>query len=130
MREEEVVLRPGTLVKRPLVVLIAVPALLSMMAVIYIAFGAATMEFKYGCVSRDTEYPPVITAAYRDICPWGWVGPTLGVAGLIALLCRQRCTVGALALYIGFVAVFTTLWLTVTLLAFYLGNRHFSIIIG
>lgn len=124
---EQNVLRMGTLITRPLVTIIGTAVLCCLTVVVYFSIEAATLEFTMSVVNRDKgfyEMPPYV-ARYRQIYSWGWCAPIGGLLGLTLLVCRKKCTLGALVVYIAVTCLFTAIWLTLTLFVFYLGNQCF-----
>jgi len=125
MREVQAVLRAETRVGRRLIALAAVPALCSMTLVVFGSYFAGTLEFTRVWPPKDPECLPALTVLYGNAYAWGWLAPPMSVAALLWLLYRGSCGIGTLVAFIGLVGVFTTLWLTFTLLALYVGNQTF-----
>jgi len=124
---EEQLLRPGTLIARPLVAIVGISALCCMTVVVYFSVEAANLEFGSSVTNsnKPAHHMPAAVADYRAVYSWAWYAPIGGLLALTVLVCRRKCTLGGLIAYIALTCLFTTIWLAVTLFAFYLGNQCF-----
>lgn len=119
-------------VERRLALLVLFTPTLCLLLVVFVACGAATMEFERKWVPEDPEYrkdfrtySPIIYVFYSDVYAYAWGAPVLAVIWAAWLLRKPYCSLRSLALYVAILCVFITFWVLFTLLAFYLGNQTF-----
>ena len=119
-----------TVVSRCFIVITVVPALCAMTFVVFASYFTGYFEFTMALPiwARKLGSLPQVAEWHRYLYAWGWLGPALSSLAAIVLVCRRQCTLGALALFIGLMVLFTTFWLVFSLLAMQLCNQVFHVV--
>jgi hypothetical protein len=94
----------------------------------------SVLEFNWSVPGRDLvkqveldslDLTPSITATYRNIYPYAWLIPSLGLLWAAWILRKATCSLLAVVVFVGVYLNITVVWTLFTLLALYLENQRF-----
>ena len=115
-----------TVVSRRFIVLTVAPVLCCMILVVFACHAMGHMEFTRA-LPLNPRALSALVCLYRGCYAWSWLAPVVSGLAAVILVCRRRCTIGALAALIGFMVIFTVFWLMFTLLTLYFANQSFLV---
>jgi hypothetical protein len=114
-----------TVVDRKVALCILVPFMLTVLIVVFVLYGLATLEFGYADWVRKATCLPAITEIYSAYFRWSLVLP-IGLSLWGAFLIRKTsCSLGGLLLFAGTECIVLTIWTTFSVLAFFLGHQTY-----